>query len=109
MAGTVFGVYALLTHKIKPFDVFQTTAVKKSLSMEDVLKDPSAIGETQVALIQSVLGTQMNDVLNFSLSTVFFYVLMLFGFRLSNLGVMLMRPIEVKLKTKEEKIQNNTQ
>lgn len=108
MAFSVYYVYSILTNKVRPFEVFidQPKVQQPTSGVQDIVKNPSALVQMQAAVMSEVLGKQMNRSFNIGMTVLLMYILMLFGFRLSSLGVMLIRPIEVKLREKkvEEKI-----
>lgn len=94
-------VYALFTGELKPFIVFEEKirTEPKRPSMAELMVNPSAATEMQAALIERVMERQMNKSINIGATVFFQYFLMLFGFRLSSLGVQLVRPITVKLRS----------
>jgi len=102
MAFSVYFIYLTISNNITPFKVFQENETDKpqveTVSKEQ-LSDPRIIASMQKEIITEVLDSQINKTMNLGTTLVFGYFLMLFGFRISSLGVQLMRPIEVKLNT----------
>ncbi len=100
MAFSVYFIYLTISNNITPFKVFQENETDKpqveTVSKEQ-LSDPRIIASMQKEIITEVLDSQINKTMNLGTTLVFGYFLMLFGFRISSLGVQLMRPIEVKL------------
>jgi len=100
MAFSVYFIYLTISNNITPFEVFQENETDKpqveTVSKEQ-LSDPRIIASMQKEIITEVLDSQINKTMNLGTTLVFGYFLMLFGFRISSLGVQLMRPIEVKL------------
>jgi hypothetical protein len=106
MAVSIYFVYLLLSNHLKPFDVFQGSlmpaAKQQSVSLQDLMSNPSALTQMQSQLISQIFEKQINKTMNLGATIFLMYFIMLFGFRLSTLGVQLIRPIQVKLKTATE-------
>ena len=101
MAVSVFFVYLVLTNQVKVFEVFKgdviQTTKQQPATLQQLMSDPSAITQMQSQLISQILEKQINKSMNLGVTIFFTYFIMLFGFRLSTLGVQLVRPIQVKL------------
>lgn len=112
MMASVFLVYALFTHQIQPFRVFRDDLIqpakKQSVSLSNLMTDPQALTEMQSQLISQVLGKQINSTMNIGATVFLMYFVMLFGFRLSTLGIQLVRPIQVKLNTVKDELSKTT-
>lgn len=105
MAVSVYCVFLLFTHRIQPFQVFNENALhteQPQISPQDLLTNPSAITELQTSIMTQIIEKQANKTLNIGSTTLLMYFIMLLGFRVSTLGVQLIRPIEVKLRMKEK-------
>lgn len=111
MVFSVIEIYLLFTNQIKPFPLFSSSGA--SINISSLLQ--KELGNN---LPKNALGTlnqsQQNapkidlfssDIINQSLNLTSEFFLMTFltsfGYRLSMLGITLIRPIVVKLKTKE--------
>lgn len=100
MASSVYLVYAVFTNQIKPYLVFQETAKTKDMTLTttELMKDPANIAQMQKDIVTEVLEKQINKSLNVGSTIFLMYFIMLFGFRVSSLGVQLVRPIYVNLR-----------
>lgn len=100
MALSVCFVYLAFTNQIKPFTVFKETAgnnPNKASDMQDFIDNPANIAQLQKEIVTEIIEKQINKSMNMGATIFMMYFLMLFGFRISTLGVQLVRPINVKL------------
>ncbi len=103
MGFSFYNVYSLFTGETKPYVVFEDQkqdTKKPSFTTQDLLTNPSAITEMQTNLLSGILEKQMNKTINMGATVFLYYFLMLFGFRIATLGVMLIRPLKVKIRSK---------
>ncbi len=105
MIFAVIQVFLVFTNKIKPMDVFHLSSsdinsvVDQSKLIPQTGSDNQVITQPKINLIPPQV---LNDALNFSTHFFLMSFLLGFGYRISSLGVMFLRPVIVKLKTKEE-------
>ena len=102
-------VWLVFTNKIEPAQVIQAKSIQLDLakSMGPLPGALSSSGITSApALPTSGLelfsGSDLSKTINLSITFFMMTFVMLFGFRISSLGVMLMRPIVVKIKEADE-------
>lgn len=100
-------VFALFTNRIPAIQVFHSDSSVKTqqpaIGIEDLLNNPSSLTQMQTAVVSQVLDKRLNTMMNLSVTFILMYFIMLLGFRLSSLGVQLIRPINVRLRTSDEK------
>lgn len=109
MLFAISQVYLLFTHKVKPYDIFQNPVATeaKKFTREELLADPSLAIQMQSDIMSNILKQEMGKSLNFGASLFFMYFVMTFGFRLSSLGVQLVRPIKVAMRAKSVEVNND--
>lgn len=108
MLITVINIFMVFTNRTKPFSVFKISS-SSSLNINDIISQfqknnlsasPSATNQTITPPKLDILPPEvLNQTLN--LSTHFFLMSFIlgFGYKLANLGVQLIRTINVKLKS----------
>lgn len=111
MIFCVVNVFMVFTNKTKPFSYFNITSNNNSsnqgsfLNVNDLIKQMQSgnenglSGSIPLPKFDLIPPEVLNQTLN--LSTQFFLMTFIlgFGYKLANLGVQLIRPINVKLKT----------
>jgi hypothetical protein len=105
MVAAIYYVYLLFTNKVAAFEVYRpevTNTKQQPVNIQNLLTDPQALAQMQSNMIQQIVEKQLNKTINLGSSIFLMYLIMLLGYRLSSLGVQLVRPINVKLRTKEE-------
>ncbi len=117
MIVAVINIFMVFTNKTKPFSVFNISS-SSSLNINDIISQlqknnptasPSASNNTIAPPKIDILPPEvLNQTLN--LSTHFFLMSFIlgFGYKLANLGVQLIRPINVKLKSHLLEVMNNS-
>jgi len=102
MTCSVAYIWLVFTGRMQPVAVIQAKSL--TLDYAQILGDMP--GNKSVSSpkggMELFSGEEMSRTINLSLTFFLMSFVMLFGFRISSLGVMLMRPIVVKLKDKTE-------
>ena len=101
MCFSVWYTYAVVTNRVAPLHVFKSSPSSSGdpIKVEDIQANPSqALMQMQTQIISKLMDRQMNQTLNLGATLFLTYFVMLFGYRLSSLGVQLVRPIQVKLR-----------
>lgn len=102
-------VYSVFTGSSRPFELFRFAGISldptQFLSMQLSPQEEAIVKESGVEMQKSELisGEMLNQPTNIIAHVVLMGFVAMIGFRLASLGVMLVRPIVVKLKTAEEK------
>lgn len=107
MIFSVYYLFLVFTNKATPLKAFHPDPFsnqQQTYNPQDLLTNPSAVTQMQTALITQVLEKQMDKTWDTAATGFLMYFIMLLGFRLSTLGVQLIRPIQVKLRTKEVEV-----
>lgn len=106
MATSIYLVFMVFTGDIQPIQVFKEAVnigtKQEPLSLQDMVSNPSALTEMQSQMLNQIIDKQINKTTNIFATVFLMYLIMLLGFRLSTLGVQLMRPIVVKLNAAKE-------
>lgn len=107
MVASVVNIFLVFTNKAKPFSVFNlsSSGSGSALNINDIIaqiqkNNPNAANQTISAPKLDILPPEvLNQTLN--MTTHFFLITFIlgFGYKLANLGVQLIRPINVKLKS----------
>lgn len=117
MIVSVINIFMVFTNRTKPFSVFSISS-SSSLNINDIISQfqknnlsasPSATNQTITPPKLDILPPEiLNQTLN--LSTHFFLMSFIlgFGYKLANLGVQLIRTINVKLKSHFLEVMNNS-
>ncbi len=110
MLFSVGYVWLVFTNKVQPIEVIKAKSVKFDVSQaltgnstNPLSKLPGFGSSNSSSGIELFSGEDMSKTINLSITFFLMTFVMLFGFRLSSLGVMLMRPIVVKVKEAENK------
>jgi hypothetical protein len=105
MIFSVYYAYNVLTNRIKPLTVYHASETKpqQPVTQKELLDNPSTAMQLQSQMLSHVMEKQMIPSLNLGATLFLMYFVMLLGYRLSSLGVQLMRPIQVKLREQAEK------
>ena len=95
-------VYLLFTNRTSPYEVFKAPVSVQSLSLtrEQIIADPTAATKLQSEMFSQILQKEMGKSLNLGATLFFMYFVMTFGYRLALIGVQLMRPIKVAVRSK---------
>lgn len=111
MFGALIQVLLVFTGRIAPFAVFSIEAPKLSLSAfmpqlpTGSLSLPTSGTNDQLELLPSA---DFNKMLNMSVTLFLMGFVLSFGYKIASLGVMMLRPISVKVSGKPETPQNPT-
>ncbi|GEM_PF-1263392 len=103
MVFAFYQVYLVFTNNAKPIKLFSGNPLTNNLLQQSApsIRSPQEGMTIPMPQIQVVPQETLNE----ALDTIAYYFLMSFvmgfGFKVSLIGVQLLRPIEVKLKTKE--------
>lgn len=113
MIFSVVNIFLVFTNKAKPFSVFNlsSNSSEGSLSINDIISqlqknNPNALNQSITAPKLDILPPEvLNQTLN--MTTHFFLISFIlgFGYKLANLGVQLIRPINVKLTRPPQPVQ----
>lgn len=90
-------VYGVFTKKAKPFDVFNLPGI--SLDLGGLVGNQLPTGPAKSELITPEI---LNQPLNLAAHLFLMGFIANIGFKIASLGVMLVRPIKVKLKAKQD-------
>ena len=107
MLFAVIQVYLVFTNKIQPPSIFQARALSVDLaklltsSQPQIPKQPSSAPQGQLEFLSA---KNVNQSLNMSLHFFLMSFVLGFGFKISSLGVMLLRPVTVKMKEEKPQI-----
>lgn len=103
MGISVYQVFQIFTNQTLPVMIFKDEApTASSINPIEALTNTEELTKMQTQLLSQMFDKQLNKSMNLAASSFVMYFVMLFGFRLASLGVMLVRPIVVKVKGKEE-------
>jgi len=112
MVFCVVNVVMVFTNKAKPFAFFNLSSTNSGINVQDIvaqIQKNSSNSATQASLPKLDLfpPEMLNQTLN--LTTHFFLMSFIlgFGYKLANLGVQLIRPINVKLKSHLLEVMND--
>jgi hypothetical protein len=103
MCLSVGYVWMVFTNKMPPVTIIQAKSIE--LDFTQALSNISSgqqLGSSAGGM-ELFSGNDLSKTINLSITFFFMTFVMLFGFRIASLGVMLMRPIVVKMKEANEK------
>lgn len=109
---TGFSVYQVFTAKSRPVELFHFDGIKIDIGQIIQAQLPPELAElnTPGKSMQEIIPANMvNEPLNISAHLFLMSFIGGIGFKLSKLGVLLIRPIVVKMKEKKEKTSNRAQ
>ena len=89
-------VYEVFTNRVKPIQLFDFPAISINTSNLAPQLDTSSINKTQQT--QIISADMVNDTLNVLANLFLMGFIASVGYKIASLGVMLLRPIEVKAK-----------
>lgn len=99
LALSFVSVYQVFTGKVEPYPIFKFQSVTLDLSK---LSDADNLAKED--LKQELINSEMfNKPMNMGAHLILFGFLASIGFKIASLGIMLVRPINVKLKGVEDK------
>ena len=105
MLFALVNIYLLFTSKIQPITLFDTKGISFDInSLLPQLPEGVSVGNKPQGM-ELVPSNTINQTLNLSAHFFLMSFVMTFGYKLASLGVMLIRPVVVKLK--EAKVPNN--
>lgn len=102
MLFALVNIYLVFTSKIQPIQLFETSGI--SFDMKSLLPQlPQGASINQPSSNMELIPKgSINQMLNVSAHFFLMSFVMTFGFKISSLGVMLIRPVVVKLKEAKE-------
>lgn len=102
MSFSLVYIWLVFTNKIQPVAIIQAKSIQLDLTQAlGNLSTGQAINSSNGGM-EIFSGQDMSKTLNLSITFFFMTFVMLFGFRVASLGIMLLRPIVVKVKEKTE-------
>ncbi|HBC72396.1 hypothetical protein A2379_02895 [Candidatus Amesbacteria bacterium RIFOXYB1_FULL_47_13] len=101
--AAVLSVYLVFTAKTKPARVFNQTGITLNLNQ---LLGPQVLPNTgtENPPVELISASALNDISNLTLHLLLMGFVAGGGYRIASLGVLLLRPIEVDLKTKSSPV-----
>lgn len=105
MVFCVVNVFMVFTNKAKPFSVFNLTSTNSGINVQDLVgqmqkNNPSLQNQSLELPKLDILPPEvLNQTLNMTTHFFLMSFLLGFGYKLASLGVQLVRPISVKLKS----------
>ncbi len=102
MLFALVNIYLLFTSKIQPIQIFDTKGISFDLnSLLPQLPEGVSVGNKSQGM-ELIPSNTINQTLNLSAHFFLMSFVMTFGYKLASLGVMLVRPVVVKLKEAKE-------
>jgi hypothetical protein len=101
--GAIISIFLVFTNRVKPVALIQQSGIKldiNSLLGAPVLPRPSTDNST----IELISGATVSDLTNIFLHVVLMGFITSGGYKIASLGIQLLRPIEVDIKTKSPSI-----
>lgn len=101
--GAIISIFLVFTNRMKPVSLIQQSGIKLDLTSllgEPVLPRPSSANST----VELISGATISDLTNLFLHVVLMGFITSGGYKIASLGIQLLRPIEVELKTKPSPI-----
>ncbi|MBI2442357.1 MAG: hypothetical protein HYV40_00425 [Candidatus Levybacteria bacterium] len=104
MFGSLIQVLLVFTGKMEPFRVFSIASPTISLDslLPQLPTETLTLPTTAKKPIELIPTAQFNKMINMSVMIFLMGFVLSFGYKLSSLGVMMVRPISVKLSAKQE-------
>ncbi|OGC93115.1 hypothetical protein A3D85_00330 [Candidatus Amesbacteria bacterium RIFCSPHIGHO2_02_FULL_47_9] len=100
IAYSVFSIYQVFTNAAKPIQLFTGQGV--SLDLGSLIPTDLPV-QPKSAKTEVISASYLNDISNITAHYLLMSFLVSVGFKVSSLGIQLLRPIEVKLHTTESK------
>jgi hypothetical protein len=99
IAFSGLNIYQVFTGQVKPIKTFELHGVSLDFS---TLVPPDILNSQTSPKTEIISSSTINDISNLTAHYLLISFLASLGFKVSSLGIQLLRPIEVKLKTASE-------